>query len=162
MNAWEKKKGMYHRGVIVAWCVVIINGVMWVCWRGCVAGVRYSDPIKPRGIGVVWLNNSLVTFLSTLSIITMSLINNRVFERSMGHRISRGDARFHLHTSDGQHYPSNQQVRSCHWGQRGYNPGGKLRVFWEFLNNIPSICPLGILRIFWRFISQFDLKKPSG
>ena len=31
----------------------------------------------------------------------------------MGHQISREDARFHLHTSDGQHYPSNQQVRSC-------------------------------------------------
>ena len=43
----------------------------------------------------------------------MSLINNRVFERSMGHRISREDARFHMHTSDGQHYPLNQQVKSC-------------------------------------------------
>ena len=43
----------------------------------------------------------------------MSLVNNRVFERSMGHRISREDARFHMHTSDGQHYPSNQQVKSC-------------------------------------------------
>ena len=35
-----------------------------------------------------------------------------------------------------------------HWGQRGYYPGGKLRVYWELLNNIPSICPLGKLRIF--------------
>ena len=43
----------------------------------------------------------------------MSLVNNRVFERSMGHRISCEDARFHMHTSDGQHYPSNQQVRFC-------------------------------------------------
>ena len=43
----------------------------------------------------------------------MSLINNHVFERSMGHRISCEDARFHMHTSDGQHYLSNQQVRSC-------------------------------------------------
>ena len=49
-----------------------------------------------------------------------------------------------------------------HWGQRGYYPGGKLRVFWEFLTNIPSICPLGKLRIFWNFISHFALNKPSG
>ena len=31
----------------------------------------------------------------------------------MGHQISQEDAQFHLHTSDGQHYPSNQQVGSC-------------------------------------------------
>ena len=49
-----------------------------------------------------------------------------------------------------------------HWGQRGSYPGGKLRVYWEFLNNIPSICPLGKLRIFWNFISHFALNKPSG
>ena len=71
------------------------------------------DPIKPKGSGVAWLNNSLVTSLPTPSILAMSLVNNRVFERSMGHQISRVDARFHLHTSDGQHYPSNQQVKSC-------------------------------------------------
>ena len=71
------------------------------------------DPIKPKGVGVVWLNNSLVTSLSTSPILVMSLINNRVFERSMGHQISREDARFHMHTSNGQHYPSNQQVKSC-------------------------------------------------
>ena len=71
------------------------------------------DLIKSKGVGVVWLNNLLVTFLPASSIPSMSLINNRVFERSMGHRISREDARFHMHTSDGQHYPSNQQVRSC-------------------------------------------------
>ena len=35
-------------------------------------------------------------------------------------------------------------------------------VNWEFLTNIPSICPLGKLRIFWRFISHFALNKPSG
>ena len=71
------------------------------------------DPIKPKGAGVVWLNNSLVTSLPTSLIFAMSLINSRVFERSMGHRISREDAHFHMHTSDGQHYPSNQQVKSC-------------------------------------------------
>ena len=71
------------------------------------------DPIKLKVVGVVWLNNSLVTSLPVSSILTMSLVNSRVFERSMGHRISREDARFHMHTSDGQHYPSNQQVRSC-------------------------------------------------
>ena len=76
-------------------------------------GVRYLDPTKPKEVGVVWLNNSLVTLLPISSILAMSVVNNRVFERSMGHRISREDARFHMHTSDGQHYPSNQQVRSC-------------------------------------------------
>ena len=42
----------------------------------------------------------------------MSLINNRTFEYSVGHQILQEDTHFHLHTSDGQHYPSNQQVRS--------------------------------------------------
>ena len=77
------------------------------------AVVRYLDPIKPKGTGVIGVNNSLVTALSTSSLLAMSLVNSRVFERSMGHRISREDARFHMHTSDGQHYPSNQQVKSC-------------------------------------------------
>ena len=77
------------------------------------AVVRLLDPIKPRDVGVISFNNLLVTFLSASSILAMSLVNNRVFERSMGHRISCEDARFHMHTSDGQHYPSNQQVRSC-------------------------------------------------
>ena len=90
-----------------------MNGVMWVCWRGSVAIVRSLDPIKPKGVEVVWLNNLLVTLLPASSELAMSLVNNRVFERSMGHRISREDARFHMHTSDGQHYPSNQQVKSC-------------------------------------------------
>ena len=76
------------------------------------AGVRCLDPIKSKDVRVVWLNNSLVIH-PTSSILAMSLVNNRVFERSMGHRISREDARFHMHTSDGQHYPSNQQVKSC-------------------------------------------------
>ena len=86
---------------------------MWVADVGVWRPFDPLDPIKPKGIGVVWLSNSLVTFLPASSILAMSLINNRVFERSMGHRISREDARFHMHTSDGQHYPSNQQVRSC-------------------------------------------------
>ena len=71
------------------------------------------DPIKPKVAEVILLNNLLVTSLPASSILAMSLINSRVFERSMGHRISREDARFHMHTSDGQHYPSNQQVKSC-------------------------------------------------
>ena len=71
------------------------------------------DPIKLKGVGVVRLNSSLVTPTPTSFTLAMSLVNNYVFERSMGHQISREDARFHMHTSDGQHYLSNQQVRSC-------------------------------------------------
>ena len=71
------------------------------------------DPIKPEGVGVVWFNNLFVTSPPVSSTLAMSLVNNRVFERSMGHQISREDAHFHMHTSDGQHYPSNQQVSSC-------------------------------------------------
>ena len=75
---------------------------------------QHLDPIKPKVAEVVLLNNSSVTFLPTPSILAMSLVNSRVFERSMGYRISCEDACFHMHTSDGQHYPSNQQViRSC-------------------------------------------------
>ena len=43
------------------------------------------DPIKPRDVGVVWLSNSLVTSTPTRLTLAMSLVNNRVFERSMGH-----------------------------------------------------------------------------
>ena len=86
---------------------------MWVAdvvvWRSSDS----LDPIKPKGVGVIWLNNSLVTSLLASSLLAMSLVNSRVFERSMGHQISCEDARFHMHTSDGQHYLSNQQVRSC-------------------------------------------------
>ena len=52
-------------------------------------------------------------FSPTSPILAMSLINNCTFEHSMGHQISYEDAWFHLHTSDGQYYLSNQQVRSC-------------------------------------------------
>ena len=73
------------------------------------------DPIKPKVVGVV-LTQQLACYLPplpTTPILAMSLINSRTFEQSMGHQISREDTHFHLHTSDGQHYPSNQQVRSC-------------------------------------------------
>ena len=69
------------------------------------------DSIKPKAVGVIWLISSLVTILPTSPILAMSLINNCTFERSMGHQISCQDACFHLHTSNGQHYLSNQQVR---------------------------------------------------
>ena len=59
------------------------------------------------------LAQQLACYPPTSSTLAMSLVNSRVFERFMGHRISREDARFHMHTSDGQHYPSNQQVNSC-------------------------------------------------
>ena len=51
-------------------------------WRLC----DPLDPIKPKAVGVVWLNNLLATLLA------MSLVNNRTFECSMGHRISHQDA----------------------------------------------------------------------
>ena len=69
------------------------------------------DPIKPKAVRVIWLISLLVTFLPTSPILAMSFVNNRTFKHSMGHQISCQDACFHLHTSDGQHYPSNQQVR---------------------------------------------------
>ena len=60
MNAWEKEEGMYHRGVMCHDCER----------RGCGSADmdvwRLSDlldPIKPKAVRVVWLNNSLVTFL---------------------------------------------------------------------------------------------------
>ena len=72
------------------------------------------DPIKPKVVGVI-LIQQLTCYLPPLLplLLVMSLINNCTFERSMGHQISQEDTRFHMHTSDGQHYPSNQQVRSC-------------------------------------------------
>ena len=58
--------------------------------------------------------NRLSSFVSSHLLLTMSLINNCTFEHSMGHQISREDAHFHLHTGDGQHYLSNQQVGMHH------------------------------------------------
>ena len=68
------------------------------------------DPIKLKAVGVVQLNNRLLPLFQSHQL-AMSLINNHTFEHSMGHQISHQDAHFHLHMSDGQHYPSNQQVR---------------------------------------------------
>ena len=70
------------------------------------------DPIKLKMVGVNLVQQLTCYCSSIISILTMSLINNCTFEHSMGHQISHEDARFHLHTSDGQHYLSNQQVRS--------------------------------------------------
>ena len=74
----------------------------------------FLDPIKPKVVRVI-SSQQLACLLLPLPalLLAMSLINNRTFKRSMGHQISCEDARFHLHTSDRQHYPSNQQVRSC-------------------------------------------------
>ena len=70
-------------------------------------------PIKLKATRVVESTTRLSSLFQPLQQSAMSLVNNRVFERSMGHQISHEDAHFHMHTSDGQHYPSNQQVRSC-------------------------------------------------
>ena len=113
MNAWEKMRRACIIGALlwhdVSWSWA--EGV-WVCWCGWVAVARFSWSYKAEG-GQSCLG-SITCLLSShqlLPIPVMSLINNRTFERSMGHHISRQDACFHLHTSDGQHYPSNQQVR---------------------------------------------------
>ena len=73
------------------------------------------DPIKPKVVGVVLVQQLAchLPLLPATPILAMSLINSCTFERSMGHQISREDTQFHMHTSDSQHYPSNQQVRSC-------------------------------------------------
>ena len=72
------------------------------------------DPIKPMDIEVVLIQQLTCYCLTDYTQpLAMSLINSHTFECSMGHQISWEDACFHLHTSDRQHYPSNQQVRSC-------------------------------------------------
>ena len=85
---------------------------MWVCWHGCVAVVQLSWSYKAEGGQSCFdPTTHLLPSQRLCPLLAMSLINNRTFERSMGHQISCQDARFHLHTSDGQHYLSNQQVR---------------------------------------------------
>ena len=77
--------------------------LMWMCGM--------SDPfvpIKPKGSWSYFgLTTRLLPFHHLPLPLAMSLINSHTFEHSMGHQISWEDARFHLHTSDGQHYPSN-------------------------------------------------------
>ena len=46
---------------------------------------------------------------------------------------------------------------SIHWGQRGCYPAGKLRVFWEFLNNLLTPYPAGKLWVIYQFAHHFDL-----
>ena len=81
--------------------------LMWKC-----GGRPISQSYKAEG-RQSRLAQQLTCYPPTSSTLVMSLVNSCVFERSMGHQISREDARFHMHTSDGQHYLSNQQVRSC-------------------------------------------------
>ena len=107
----KKGENMYHRGVIVAWCVIIVNGgdvglLMWVC-----GVVQSSWSYKADGaLELFDPTTHLLPSSLLLLLLAMSLINNCTFEHSMGHQISWEDACFHLHTSDRQHYPSNQQV----------------------------------------------------
>ena len=98
MNAWERGK------------ICIIGALLWHDVNGgnvgsltWMCGVSDPlDPIKPMDVGVICLNNLLVTFPSTTPLLlAMSLINNHTFECSMGHQISQEDARFHLHMSNG-------------------------------------------------------------
>ena len=118
-NMREWMHGKTRRACIIGallWCDVswLWTGGMWVCWHGCVATVQFPWSYKAEGhwSGLAQQLACLLPF-ELLQYSAMSLINNRTFERSMGHQISREDAQFHLHTSDGQHYLSNQQVRSC-------------------------------------------------
>ena len=79
--------------------------LMWTC------GVSNSlDPIKLMGRWSCLIQQLACFLSSSYPLLVMSLINNRTFKCSMGHQISQQDARFHLYTSDGQHYPLNQQV----------------------------------------------------
>ena len=63
MNVWEKKEGMYHRGVICCdheWGLCGFAGIeAW--WPS-----DPLDPIKPKAAGVVWVNSSLVFPFSTI------------------------------------------------------------------------------------------------
>ena len=49
-----------------------------------------------------------------------------------------------------------------HWGQRESYLAGKLRVCWEFLNNLLTLCPAGKLRVLLKLTHHFDLNKIGG
>ena len=86
---------------------------MWVLLTWMCGMFDPLDPIKPRGSQIHSVQQLVCLLPVYCSSSTMSLINNCTFEHSMGHQISQQDALFHLHTSDGQHYLSNQQVMCC-------------------------------------------------
>ena len=62
----------------------------------------------------------------------------------MGHQISRQDAHFYLHTSDGQHYPLNQQVRTPHLNSSDESNRGALVVGRFGLDAQQLVSSLGI------------------
>ena len=86
---------------------------MWVLVAWTCGMCNLLDPIKLRGCWSHLINNLLVTFQLYYSLPAVSLINNCTFECSMGHQISQEDTHFHLHTSDGQHYPCHHHDRLC-------------------------------------------------
>ena len=58
-----------------------VDLLMW-----CMVVVHFSDPIKPKVVGVV-CSQQLTCYLLIIysSLLAMSLINNHTFEHSMGH-----------------------------------------------------------------------------
>ena len=53
-------------------------------------------------------------------------------------------------------------TRPTHWGQRGFYLAGKLRVFFEILNNLPAFYPAGKLRVDSKIAHHFDSTLISG
>jgi len=50
----------------------------------------------------------------------------------------------------------------CHWGQRGSYLAGTLRVFWEFLNNLLTLNPVGKWWVNSQCTHHFDLNGITG
>ena len=53
-------------------------------------------------------------------------------------------------------------LNSSHWGQRGYYPGSKFWVFWEFFINLLTQYLLGKFRVFSKIAHHFDQNLLTG
>ena len=53
-------------------------------------------------------------------------------------------------------------ITSSHWGQRGYYPGSKFWIFWEFFINLLTQYPLGKFWVFSKIAHHFNQNLLTG
>ena len=150
MKKWmhgKKKNGMYHRGVIMAWCVVFVNGgdvglLTWLRGR-CPMFWSYKTEGRRSRLAQQLVCHLSVSLLYTRYVSyqqsclwTFHGAPNLSWGRPLPYAYQRWTAlpvkstgkvlyRFGLINLTRVLIVGGP----CHWGQRGYYPGGKLRVY---------------------------------
>ena len=66
------------------------------------------------------------------------------------------------HEVMGLQYCDTNMLSPWHWGQKGYYPGSKFWVFWEFFINLLTQYPLGKFRVFQKLLTTLIKTYSQG